>query len=105
MEGPPSSRGIKNRHFTWHFTAHDDDDDDDDDDVFQFLKILYVERTQFYKNNKATLIWLDVSGSTTRKNQDEKRKYHDGWVKTSRLVQTDWRNILIIKDWMGCAFV
>jgi hypothetical protein len=28
MEGPASSRGIKNRHYTSYFTAHDDDDDD-----------------------------------------------------------------------------
>jgi hypothetical protein len=29
MEGPASSRGIKNRHCAKHFTAHGDDDDDD----------------------------------------------------------------------------
>jgi hypothetical protein len=32
MEGPASSRRIKNRHYAYYLTAHDDDDDDDDDD-------------------------------------------------------------------------
>jgi hypothetical protein len=36
MEGPALPWGIKNRHYAWHFTAHDDDDDYDDDDDDDF---------------------------------------------------------------------
>ena len=30
MEGPASPWGLKNKHYAYHFTAHDDDDDDID---------------------------------------------------------------------------
>jgi hypothetical protein len=44
MEGPPSRRGLRNRHHTKPFRAHDDDDDDDGDgtNVHIFLCPLLV---------------------------------------------------------------